>query len=80
MNFQRVTFPGLMPDMSAYAAEVGAWRFLIIKDMGRYTTSYRLINPKGPVSAASTIRGPFDDFSDATDAADDMLADLRRLS
>lgn len=77
MNFQRVAIPGI--DI-AYHAASGPWQFLVLQDMGKWSTSYRMIDPKVTVSASSTIRGPFDDFSDATAAADDMLAELRRLS
>lgn len=77
MNFQRAHIDGIP---TAYAASVGQWNFLIIKDGGKWSTSYRMADPKGSVSASSTIRGPFEDFSDAVSAAHDMLAELRRLS
>ncbi len=80
MNFQRVTFPGLMPEMEAYAARAGQWNFLIIQDMGQWTASYRLDQPSGTVSASSTIMGPFNEFSEATHAAETKIAELRRLS
>lgn len=80
MRFERVTWPGLSPEMAAYAASAGPWNFLIINDRGAWTTSYRLADPKGTVSASSTIMGPFEDFSDATRAADDKLAELRRMA
>lgn len=77
MNFQRVHIDGID---AAYHAVSGPWQFLVLQDMGKWSTSYRLVDPKAPVSASRTIRGPFDDFSDATAAADDMLSELRRLS
>ena len=80
MNFSRMRSPTDAMGMETYAARSGAWQFLIVKDRGRWTTSYRAIDPKGPVSVASTIEGPFDEFSDAADAADSTLARLKRLS
>jgi hypothetical protein len=80
MNFQRVKFPGLMADMTAYAARAGKWNFLIVEDMGRWTASYRLDRPTAPVSASSTIMGPFDTFHEADVAAHAKLAELRRLA
>lgn len=77
LDFQRVNIDGIP---TAYAAAFRQWNFLIICDGGSWTTSYRLADPKGTVSASSTIRGPFQDFSDAVSAAYDMLAELRRLS
>lgn len=81
MNFSRVQNEFFdAQGVAAYAARYGAWRFLIIEDRGEWTTSYRLIDPKAPVSASSTIRGPFEAFSDAARAADEMLADLRKMA
>lgn len=84
MHFERVTYPGLLPDMEAYAASSGPWNFLIIKDMGKWSASYRLkdeaIRKGERVSASSTIMGPFDDFADATSAAEEKLIELRRAN
>ena len=80
MRFERVTYSGLLPEMEAYAASSGPWNFLIIKDMGKWTASYRLANPTGTVSASSTIMGPFDEFADAARAAEEKLIALRRVN
>lgn len=81
MKFQRVTDPSLVGmGMEGYLARAGVWNFLIIKDLGKWSTSYRLHNPKRSVSASSTIMGPFEDFADAVRAAEDKLAELKRLA
>lgn len=82
MNFKRCHSP-LLP-VESYDANAGPYRFLILKDMGKFSVSYRLRDeniPKGvSVSASATIMGPFDEFSDATAAAEAKWAELKRLS
>lgn len=84
MRFERMTYPNLLPEMEAYVARRGPWNFLVIKDGGQWTASYRLkddaIRQGQTVSASSTIMGPFDDFADAVSAAKAKWAELRRLA
>ena len=77
LRFEPLDVPGTA---SAFIAQRGQWQFLIIHMDGAWTTSYRLIDPKRPVSGSSTIRGPFDTFDEARDAAEDMRRELRALS
>lgn len=77
MTFERVHIPGIPV---AYAAFSGKWQFMIIQEQTGWTTSYRLKNPTGTVSASSTIMGPFDEFIGAEYAAQQKLSELRRLS
>lgn len=80
MNFKRCHSP-LLP-MESWDAKAGRYRFLILKDMGKFSVSYRLRDEhvKGSVSASSTIMGPFDEFSEATAAAETKWAELKRLN
>lgn len=81
MKFQRVTNTFLVgAGMEGYLARAGKWNFLIVKDLGKWTTSYRLHKPTTTVSASSTIMGPFEEFRDAEMAAEAKLAELRRLA
>lgn len=80
MRFKRAELRSVFGSMPAYLAVRAPWQFVIIEDAGKWSVSYRLTNPTGPVSASSTIMGPFDDFSDAADAAEAKLAELRRLA
>lgn len=79
MNFARTALAGFgtMPVYSAYA---GPWQFIILQDMGKWSASYRLRLPKSPVSASSTIMGPFVSFDDAEAAAQEKLTELKRLA
>lgn len=65
--------------MTAHAARAGKWQFLILQDGNAWTVSYRLINPKGPVSASSTVKQVFGSFDDARDAAEQKRLELARL-
>lgn len=80
MRFIRTDLAPYGVRAEAYSAKAGPWNFLILNDSGAWTASYRLRDPKGSVSASSTIMGPFDEFSDATRAAEEKLAELRRLA
>lgn len=73
LNFQRREKFGLV----GYVAKAGQWQFMIIADMGKWSVSHRLVDPKGTVSASSTIEGPFDTFDEASEAAE---ATSRKLS
>lgn len=78
LRFEQAKSP--VKPYSAYLADVGRWRFLIIDDRGQFTVSYRLRNPKGSVSASSTIMGPFTSLGEAEDAANAKWAEIKRLS
>lgn len=76
LNFQRLKTFGL----AGYYAKAGRWQFLIISDMGKWTVSHRLIDPKEAVSASSTMQGPFDTFEEAAAAAESTRRDLAGLN
>lgn len=77
MHFMKASIPGIS---TAFYAVEEPWTFLAIREADGWTTSYRLSQPTGPVSAASTIQGPFPSFEEAKRACREKLADLRRLS
>lgn len=77
MHFMKASLPGIS---TAFYAVEGPWTFLAIRDGDGWTVSYRLSQPTGPVSAASTIQGPFQSFEEAKRACRDKLAELRRLA
>jgi hypothetical protein len=79
MQFERTASP-LLAGIETYIARCGKWNFLIIKDTGKWTASYRLHDPKTTVSASSTIMGPFDEFDDAVGASEAKWQELRRLA
>jgi hypothetical protein len=76
LNFQRRENFGL----AGYYAKAGKWQFLIIMDMGKWTVSHRLIDPRQAVSAASTIQGPFETFDEAVAAANGKHRELAGLN
>lgn len=78
LTFNRLDIPWL--PLPSYIAHSGRWQFLIIVYKGAFTVSHRLRNPTQPVSASSTMQGPFTSLDDAIDAAETKLAELRRLS
>lgn len=80
MNFQRAPSVTALLGVDAYSARAGVWNFMVLLDGGKWSVSYRLHAPKGRVSASSTIMGPFEEFSDATQAAEEKFAELRRLA
>jgi hypothetical protein len=80
MNFKRAKLNGLFGSMTAYSAKSGRWQFLILQDKGQWTVSYRIIDPSEPVSASSTIMGPFDSFDDAARAAEEQNNNLWRAA
>lgn len=76
LNFRRSDVVGL----ACYAATASPWQFLIIMDMGKWTVSHRLIDPRQAVSAASTIQGPFETFDEAVAAANGKHRELAGLN
>lgn len=76
LNFQHREKFGLV----GYYAKSGPWQFLIIADMGKWSLSHRLVDPKATVSASSTIQGPFDRFEEATAAAEKTRRELAGLN
>ncbi len=76
LNFQRREKFGLV----GYVAKAGQWQFMIISDMGKWTASHRLIDPREAVSASSTIQGPFETFDEAAAAAEAKCGELAKLN
>lgn len=66
---------------ASYLARWRQWQFLIVDDAeAGWTVSYRLVAPRGAVSVASTIKGPFASFAEAADEAEAMRRRLGVLS
>ena len=76
LAFQRREKFGLV----GYVAKSGPWQFVIIADMGKWTVSHRLADPRATVSASSTIQGPFETFEEATAAAESTRRELAGLN
>lgn len=80
LNFRFIRDASMITGLDTYEAKSRGWQFVMIHDLVGWTISYRQVNPRRPVSASSTIQGPFATREEAETAANSKLDELRRMA